>query len=412
MNDLRETKGSRASRGASLVLVAVGLVMLTGALALAIDLGMLYVARNEAQRAADAAALAGAYAFVASGCTSAGDCVNGGAQETAARRQAVGVGAQNSVLGQAAAIEDADIRFTYPSPREPQISVIVRRTRERGNPIPTIFARMFDILQADVSATATAEAYNGGVANTCIAPFLVPNCDPLHTSPSNSVFCGTDVAAGPFVDTDTGALIHGSRYPGGVVGEQWQLHFGAGPSDSAVASQWYLLALAGNSSGSDLRDFISRCYPRPIACGDSLETYDGKSVGPLNQGVIARIGADGLGMNLGQDTIDTSKDPSVWITGGYNNADFNGKTIAGVSRSLVSVPIYDGHPLVPGGETVRVVGFMQMFLEDVEHRTYGGQGSYDVTNAVIVNISGCDPKSGAGSTITAGSPIAVRLIRP
>ncbi len=412
MNNVRETKQSGSSRGASLVLVAMGMVMLMGALALAIDLGMLYVARNEAQRAADAAALAGAYAFVTSGCTSAGDCMNGGPQEAAARRQAAGVATQNSVLGQAAAIEDADIRFSYPSPREPQISVTVQRTRERGNPIPTIFAKMVDVFQADISATATAEAYNGGVANTCIAPFLIPNCDPLHTSPSNSVFCGSDVAAGPFVDTGTGDLIHGTRYPDGVVGERWQLHFGTGPSDSAVASQWYLLALAGNSSGSDLRDFISRCYPKPIACGDSLDTYNGKSIGPVNQGVIARIGADGLGMNQGQDAIDTMKDPSAWITGGYNNADFNGKTITGVSRSVVTVPIYDGHALVPGGETVKVVGFMQMFLEDVEHRTYGGKGSYDVTNAVILNISGCDPKGAVGDTTTAGSPIAVRLIRP
>ena len=264
----------------------------------------------------------------------------------------------------------------------------------------------------EAAAAVPAGPYTAGAPTPASPPSLIPTAYPLPPPPPNSPFGGGDAPAGPFVNTGTGELVYSGRYPAGVVGERWQLHFGTGPSDSAVASQWYLLALEGNSSGSDLRDFITRCYPKPIACGDSLETYNGKSIGPLNQGVIARIGADGLGMNRGQDTIDITKDPSVWITGGYNNIDFNGKTITGVSNSVVSVPIYDGHPLVPGGESVKVVGFMEMFLEGVEHASYGEKGSYDVTNAVILNISGCDPAGVAGSTPTAGSPIAVRLIRP
>jgi uncharacterized membrane protein len=50
--------------------VAVSLVALLGMAALAIDVVTLYVARSEMQRAADAAALAGAKAFVDSGITS------------------------------------------------------------------------------------------------------------------------------------------------------------------------------------------------------------------------------------------------------------------------------------------------------------------------------------------------------
>src|SRR5262249_49438828 len=78
-----------SQRGATLILVAVGLGVFLGISALAIDLAMLYVTRNEAQRAADAAALAGAKVFVTSGCTSApGGCVAGGPQEAPARNQA------------------------------------------------------------------------------------------------------------------------------------------------------------------------------------------------------------------------------------------------------------------------------------------------------------------------------------
>src|SRR5437016_14185801 len=50
--------------GSVIVMVALTLVVLLGFLALGIDLGMLFAARTDAQRAADAAALSGASAFV------------------------------------------------------------------------------------------------------------------------------------------------------------------------------------------------------------------------------------------------------------------------------------------------------------------------------------------------------------
>lgn len=58
-----KTGSDRTQRGATLVLVAVCLVALTGVGAVVIDLGMLLKARSDAQRAAEAGALAGASAF-------------------------------------------------------------------------------------------------------------------------------------------------------------------------------------------------------------------------------------------------------------------------------------------------------------------------------------------------------------
>src|SRR5579884_3664034 len=95
-----QANDSRPERGASLVLVAAVLVALLAAASLAVDLGLLYVARSQAQRAADAAALAGASAFVDAGCTSLNlGCVAGGPQETLARERAETVGAQDLVMG-------------------------------------------------------------------------------------------------------------------------------------------------------------------------------------------------------------------------------------------------------------------------------------------------------------------------
>ena len=56
-------------RGQTILLVAIALVSLLAMAALAIDVTTLYLARGEMQRAADAAALAGAKAFVDSGVT-------------------------------------------------------------------------------------------------------------------------------------------------------------------------------------------------------------------------------------------------------------------------------------------------------------------------------------------------------
>jgi Flp pilus assembly protein TadG len=59
----------RREHGQTIILVAVAMVGLLGMVALAIDVVTLYVARSEMQRAADAAALAGAKAFIDSGVT-------------------------------------------------------------------------------------------------------------------------------------------------------------------------------------------------------------------------------------------------------------------------------------------------------------------------------------------------------
>src|SRR5713101_4888357 len=100
MPNRRELSGGKrdTERGMTLFMVAAGLVVLLGMAELAIDLASLYVARNEAQRAADAGALGGAKAFVDSGCISGG----AGAATTftnLAKSRAVAAAGQNSVGG-------------------------------------------------------------------------------------------------------------------------------------------------------------------------------------------------------------------------------------------------------------------------------------------------------------------------
>src|SRR5271157_3840898 len=100
----------KAQRGATLVMVAASLVVFLLLAGLAIDLVALYLGRSEAQRAADAGALAGAQQFVLSGFTSGG--VTQGAVTTLATDAATAATEQNKVGGQT--LTAADI--TVPAP--------------------------------------------------------------------------------------------------------------------------------------------------------------------------------------------------------------------------------------------------------------------------------------------------------
>ena len=393
--------------GSTLYIVIVAMVGMLGMSALAIDMVSFYLGRAEAQRAADAAALAGATVFVNSGCTSGtGGCVSGGPQETPATQQAIDVGNQNLVAGQAAGVQAGDVTFSYPSPQEPQITVAVQRTSARGNGMPTFFAKIFGISTVDITASAKAEAFNPSGSNvpvgvSCLRPFLMPNCDPAHAAPANPSCSG---GGGQFFDA-SGNIVHPGKYPAGVIGEPWTLHSDAAPS------QWYLIGFTGNSSAA-LRNFISQCAPAVISCGDTLNTANGTKVGPVDQGINALIHANGDGLNQGQDSISTVVGPPFLITGGTNNPNpsLAGRQFYSPSDSIVSVPVYDGHGLNPGGDTVTVVGYMQMFIKDANHN-----GTSDDIEGVIINIGGCAGGGGGGGTpavtSSGGSPIPIRLIR-
>src|ERR1051325_11445938 len=96
----------KGERGVTILIVAMSLLVLITMAALAIDVASLYQARAEAQRAADAAALAGAKMFVTSSSTSttpinfANICTTGGpGSPRAVNRQAEAAAKVNSIAG-------------------------------------------------------------------------------------------------------------------------------------------------------------------------------------------------------------------------------------------------------------------------------------------------------------------------
>src|ERR1700727_236399 len=303
--------GSRKTqRGATLVIVAaslVGFLLLAG---LAIGLVAFYLGRSEAQRAADAGALAGAQQFVLSGFTSGG--VTQSAVTTLATNAATAAAEQNKVGGQTLTSSN----ITVPAPDfsrsgNPLITVQISTS------LPTFFMNIFGISTVTIGTAATAEAYDpsgttGGptFCASCLKPFLVPNCDPAHPVLASNSEANTN-CGGSGLDkkgVPTGATVAcpkgvtGTCYPsyfvdpnnngaivnpgvctwsastqtcsGGVIGEPWQLHTNAAPS------QWYELSFDGSQSKSSFENAVQMCSSSVITCGTQIDTMDGKAGEP------------------------------------------------------------------------------------------------------------------------------------
>jgi hypothetical protein len=413
-------------KGSTLVIVAGAMIALLAMSALAIDLVTFYAVRTEAQRAADAAALAGAEVFLTSSCTSGGDCT---AQQAAARQAAKDGGAQNKVAGQPASILDSDITFTGTA-TDPQITVAVARDSAHGDAMPTIFGKVLGISNVNISVSATAEAFNPSgsgtpIAATCLKPWILPNCDQDHTSPATNLNCP---GIGTFIDPATGAISNPGPAPTGVIGEHLVIKYGD-PHSAPAPSQFYPIDLPpapyapsicpscaanGGGGGSLYSQNISCCNGTAFISGGSnaipVNWETGNLQGPTEHGVECLINQNPQGG--GQDVLNTASPLS--ITGGSNNPN---PALVGVhnltqSSSIITIPLYDGHAPCPGGScgtSVTIIGFLQAFIDSVDGPG-GNQGNVYIT---VLNVSGSGGSGGGGGTPTVaagGAFIPVRLI--
>jgi hypothetical protein len=239
-----------------MILVALAMVAIIAMAAMSIDLVTLYLAREEAQRSADAAALAAARIISVSGITGGGDpgvgntanwkaiCGPGGGSTSAglATQVAQAVGGQNSVGSQAATV---NVNYSTGGSTttdcsslgaafavNPLVTVQIQRQS-----IPTFFSRVWGVTGNTVTATATAEAFNpsdsatdsdGGSTGTltpvqprCVKPLFVPNYDPLNTS-------GCTTNCNKFVNQSNGNIVNpgisvNGTNANGVIGETFWL---------------------------------------------------------------------------------------------------------------------------------------------------------------------------------------------
>ena len=434
-------RSRRRESGQTILLVAVTMAALFAMAALAIDVTTLYIAHSEAQKAADAAALAGAKAFVTTGFTSGGlgDPTTAAAQDLAcngtlgfADLQAKAEAGQNKIAGVAVDPATVTTACDFSNPGDPRITVTVARTG-----VSTFFARMWGRRGAQVTAVAMAESYNPSGQNVpiqvgSVKPWLIANCDISHAAPGNPV-CPPEAY---FIDPTTNYAVANA---GSFIGESIHLRqvlpnavppilggnyydltvpisstSAACPSASAAWGSCSNL----NASAPGYYESVACANSVRLACGSSAP--QGVSMYPLvggilhppnaDQAVQCLIHASGYGADQGQDAIDSSSVP-VTIDGGGNNPNPALRTATDISRSdsVVTVPIGD----CPLGSLFctpfNIVGFMQLGIKEIDApRLLVNPGNI---RAVILNVSGCGDAAAPPAVSGGGvAPVPVRLI--
>jgi Flp pilus assembly protein TadG len=409
-------------RGQTIVLVAISLVALLAMAALAIDVVTLYVARGEAQRAADAAALAGAKAFVDSGVTSdPGNLTRKALAQTMANAYINGILPQNKVVGVQPVLTSVPLP-DFSQDGNPKITV----TLQRAN-LPIFFARIWGTSLATVTATATAEAYNPSnsqtitgnfisIAPKCVKPFLIPNKDPANPG-------------APLIDAATGAV------NSSVLGETFDLKAGCqggNPNNPCVDIGSDIDPQEGQFIPAvvtpDTNNLCPSCqgssnFEQSIECC-VVRVYDYDRCGtsglkaPVDITIIKKDvhqdAQNGISCLINQPSQDTL-DPASVTNFGAGTAPLEITATAGphsgqlvtTSNSIVSFPVFNDPPSIPAGTSeVTIIGFLQAFIQNVNST---GNVSATVT---ILNVVGCGNSPGSTPAVSGGgsTPIPVRLI--
>lgn len=247
-----------AQAGVTMILVAICMVGIIGMAVLSIDLVTLYLARMEAQRSADAAALAAARVISLSGITGdpsnasgqwsqiCGSSGNGNtplayeAAQAAAAQTVANVIPTVTVSYYASGISDCTALSSTQAPVFAiNPTVIVQVTRSG---LSTLFWRIQ--AASTVSATAVAEAFNPSnsgsvaqgsqvipVAPRCVKPWVVPNEDPLHNTSGVAGMCtgGSGGNCAKIVNLADGSVVNpgislNGSGAGGVIGETFWLN--------------------------------------------------------------------------------------------------------------------------------------------------------------------------------------------
>jgi hypothetical protein len=414
----------RAERGVSFLLVVAGMFSILAMAALAVDIVIMYLAKSEAQKAADAAALAGAKMFVLSGITS-GSGVNNicsGAGTDASNLLASAVAGVNQVGGTSAAV--TNVACNLANPQNPQITVTVSRTD-----LPTFFGRIFGKRSTTVSATATAEAFNNSGSTTqlqvgSVKPWLIPNCDPGQVPPSGCPY---------FVDSANNYVLNN---PSAFIGHQFSFQM-RNQVNPPGKSQYYMidlpaaticpstnapgcLGVGGGVGTAGYLDTIACANTNRLQCGDTvnLDKLNGSApnITDTISGTQCLIHTTSTGPGgTEQDQFSPSGTLPVTITGGLLNPNPAFVNTQNISRSdsVVTVPLFDWTvdpcPTAKCGTEI-VMGFLQFGILDVQSAPATAAGNID---AVVLNAVGCNPAGSTGTPISGGglTALPVRLIQ-
>ncbi|MEW6130947.1 MAG: pilus assembly protein TadG-related protein [Acidobacteriota bacterium] len=389
-------------RGYTLVVVAACLFLFLGFAGLAVDVSIASSARTQAQRAADAAALAGAFTFINTPTATQPATATNAATETAIN---------NVILGTPIAAGEVTVAVDTNNRR---VTVTIAHSQS------TYFADALGQSTTNISATGIAEASNSATGSGNVKPFFIPNTA-LYVSNN-----GSDTACTPCTTSPPNILID----PQTRQTTNWALtQIASGnnrftvkpqnPGNALRPGQFYLIDFGGTQPG-DLDEIISSFISDPRFCDTTYSVLTGNHVGPVNQGISTMIGC-------GQGNVDNR---DIYVAPGqYRRPDGN---IYSTSRALFTAPVWDvcnasfgGTPFCPtadfpGGTQpqLQIIGFALIFLEGFQNNANQAP-SCNGNDAVgrVVGVWGCQGNGGGGGgggidpTETGPYAIPLRLVR-
>jgi hypothetical protein len=293
-------------KGASIIMVAIAMVVIFGFAVLTIDMSMIQLAKVQLQNAADAAALAGAMGLASSALNQAV------ATAEAMRVCSLNVAVQD--IQRPVIINASDVTF----PEETRIRVTTHRTIDTGDPVKLYFMRVLsDTLDnlGNVSARAAASVFC--ISGTdCLRPFCPPDrwddADNDSTWDDEEAFVDTNGngyydPGEPFTDENGNAVWDSAEY----YDPRWTGYWGEKDigtqitlklrNSSKSPRMCYYYAVRFGPVGSDTiysgadvyQEWICpECEPFVIEIGDQLHMEPGNMVGPTNHGLQCLIDMD------------------------------------------------------------------------------------------------------------------------
>jgi Flp pilus assembly protein TadG len=298
VRSMSSLQGHRScERGAVLVHVMIATIGLLALSALTIDFGVKWIARAQAQNAADAGALAGAIAL---SFDDPDDLTDTGMAKQSALQYALA----NGVWGESPDVE-VTTDVTFPACPDGTTDTCVRvdvyRNQQRNNPLPTFLAQFVGVMNQGVRATATAQVLTGN-ATDCLKPWAIidrwdefdgpepdyPGVDPDFNPQSTFDRYSTGQGNNPPPEADL-YVPPTATSPGtgftvtGDYGRRFGIKTGGG--SDAVSSGW-LRSLdlprvdTGNLGGDAYGENILSCngFPTAIASADTVCPTDGSQI--------------------------------------------------------------------------------------------------------------------------------------
>ncbi len=358
---------SRFSKGQMMALCMIVMPVLLGAMALGVDFSIIYLNWSMVQKAADAAALAGASQLTG---------VSGSAAtvKQAATNYAYGYACLNGISdpnntyaticpSKASHPGGYADKINAPIVTDTSVQVGIKRS------VPYSFGKMIGLQEAAVAATATAAVEATGTVNTglfpvglqCTAPCKLSSLDPGQT------------------------VTFGTKFVGGLAPGNWDwVNVGQGNGASALGS-----AIQNGASAS-------------FSVGQTIGSSPGNkgNAGPVKNGMADRLAscsAAKTALTEGAMGTDPCGGNGAAVGGTYGIGGSDSNAVPANDPCLVTVPAVD-YTGCNGSCSLSIEGFAEIYLEQ---------------STTSSEIDGCFVQS-VGPTVTgsAGAPALGSLGQP